>query len=113
MDDLIGAFGTDDQAGRASGGDLREGKRTPLVSLARESATWAQVNDAIAVAHTGPIAVQEAQRILEASGARAQMRALVDGALAEVRAASADPALPASAGSLLRALADGVESRIP
>lgn len=113
VDDLIGAFGTDDQAGRASGGDLREGKRTPLVSLARESATWAQVNDAIAVAHTGPIAVQEAQRILEASGARAQMRALVDGALLEVRTASADPALPASAGVLLRALADGVESRIP
>lgn len=56
-DDLIGAFGSEAQAGRESGGDLREAKRTPLIAFARESESWHRVNDALAVAHTGPIAV--------------------------------------------------------
>lgn len=113
VDDLIGAFGTDAQAGRASGGDLRESKRTPLVALARESTSWPQVSDALAQAHTGPIAVREAQRALEHSGARDRLRALVEETLGEVRSAADDPALPAAAGDLLILLADRVQGRVP
>ena len=43
VDDLIGAFGSAEQAGRDEGGDLRESKRTPLIALARQTPTWARV----------------------------------------------------------------------
>lgn len=36
-DDLLGVFGDEAQTGKPSGDDLREGKRTVLVTLARES----------------------------------------------------------------------------
>lgn len=113
VDDLIGAFGTTEQTGRDTGPDLRENKRTPLVALARESATGARIDEALSLARTGPVAVREAQQVLESSGARKRMAALIADTLRDVRSASYDPVLPDRAGSLLRALADGIEGRIP
>ena len=113
VDDLIGAFGTSEQAGRESGGDLREGKRTPLVALARESALWSDVDATLVLARTGPVAVQDARRALDASGAREQLRGVIDQTLSDVRDTSLDPALPTATGHLLRTLADGIEGRIP
>jgi geranylgeranyl diphosphate synthase, type I len=113
VDDLIGAFGSPEQAGRDAGGDLRESKRTPLIALARDTPAWARVNDALALAHTGPIAVRDAQLALEESGARLRLRALIDDTLGAVRAAAEDPAFPREARPLLRELADRVQERIP
>ena len=113
VDDLIGAFGTTQQTGRDTGPDLRENKRTPLVALARESATAGRVDEALALARTGPVAVREAQLVLESSGARERMVALICETLEAVRTASDDPALPGRAGVLLRTLADGIEGRVP
>ncbi len=113
VDDLIGAFGSSAQAGRDAGGDLRESKRTPLVALARQTALWPRVSDALALAHTGPIAVREAQVALEESGAHVRLRHLVVETLDEVRSDAADPALTPAAATLLRELADIVERRIP
>ena len=113
VDDLIGAFGSAEQAGRESGGDLRESKRTPLVALARDSPTWQTVSDALAIAHTGPIAVRDAQRALEASGARGELRTLVGRTLEDARFAAGDPLLPVAVGDLLRDLADRIEERVP
>lgn len=112
-DDLIGAFGSPAQAGRAAGGDLREAKRTPLIALARESGMWNRVSDALAVAHTGPIAVREAQQALDDSGARTRLLALVDRTLAEARDAASDPALPAAASTLVAQLAHAIAERVP
>ena len=113
VDDLIGAFGSSDQAGREAGGDLRESKRTPLVALARESTTWPEVTQALAIAHTGPVAVAAARDALEGSGARTRLLALIHDTLADVRAITEDPALPPAAQALLVQLAEGVEARIP
>lgn len=113
VDDLIGAFGTTSQTGRDTGPDLRENKRTPLVALARESGAAPRVDEALALARTGPVAVREAQLVLEQTGARERLVRLVEDTLAAVREASHDPALPDRAGSLLRTLADGIEGRIP
>ncbi len=113
VDDLIGAFGSAEQAGRDEGGDLRESKRTPLIELARQTPTWSRVNDALAVAHTGPIAVREAQLALEESGARLRLRSLIDDTLGTVRAAVDEPGFPTCARPLVRELADRVEERIP
>jgi geranylgeranyl diphosphate synthase, type I len=113
VDDLIGAFGSAEQAGRDEGGDLRESKRTPLIALARQTPTWSRVNDALAIAHTGPIAVREAQLALEESGARLRLRALIGDTLEIVRTAVEEPAFPIEARPLIRDLADRVEERIP
>lgn len=113
VDDLIGAFGSAEQAGRDAGVDLRESKRTPLVALARESPTWPRVSDALALAYTGPIAVREAQLALEESGARTRLRSLVEDTLGDVRFAADDPVLPAAVSDLLRGLADRVQERVP
>ncbi|WP_106814296.1 polyprenyl synthetase family protein [Microbacterium timonense] len=113
VDDLIGAFGTAEQTGRDIAPDLRETKRTPLVAWARESAGKSRVDETLAAARTGPIAVRAAQRVLEQSGARERVTDLVIDLLDEARGASRHPALPERAGALLRLVADGIEGRIP
>jgi geranylgeranyl pyrophosphate synthase len=113
VDDLIGAFGTARQAGRDEGGDLREAKWTPLIALARESSAWPEVSDALAEAHTGPVAVRAAQRALSASGARTRLEALVTDTLDEAADEVSSSLLPDSARSLLRGLVDAVRERIP
>ncbi|WP_336632166.1 MULTISPECIES: polyprenyl synthetase family protein [unclassified Microbacterium] len=113
VDDLIGTFGTRGQAGRDPGADLREAKRTPLIGLARRRQTWPQVRSALALAHTGPVAVRRAQRELEASGARDDVEVLVREALGRARSRAASPELPAPAGALLLRIATVIEERIP
>jgi len=113
VDDLIGAFGSPEQAGREAGSDLRESKRTPLVALARQSDSWGRVNDALTLARTGPIAVRDAQLALEESGARGRLRLLIDDVLDDVRSAARDRALPVRATRLLEDLADAIERRVP
>ena len=113
VDDLIGSFGTRKQAGRAPGADLREAKRTPLLGLARQSANWGDVQTAISVAATGPIAIKRAQKALEDSGARERLTVVISDTLRSARSRTAEPALPAEAVMLLARLADAVEDRIP
>lgn len=113
VDDLIGTFGSRRQAGRDPGADLREAKRTPLIALARDTAAWPRVSSALAVAHTGPIAVRRAQRELEASGARDDVVALIHDRLRRARSRAASPALPTSAVTLLAQVANSIEGRIP
>ncbi len=113
VDDLIGAFGTAEQAGKDAGSDLRESKRTPLIALARDSAQWPLVTSTLALAHTGPIAVRRAQEALESSGARARLRGVIDTTLEDVRAGARRAALPEPAIALISDLADAVAERIP
>lgn len=113
VDDLIGAFGTSEQAGKDVGSDLRESKRTPLIALARDSVHWPMVTDALAVAHTGPIAVRDAQVALEASGAPVRLRELILTRLGEVRRQAAASTLPRPVVTLVGTLADAVEERMP
>lgn len=113
VDDLIGTFGTRRQAGREPGADLRESKRTPLIALARASADWPDVSSALAVAHTGPIAVRRAQRAIEASGAREGLEEMVRQSLRRARGHAASPQMPPAAMTLLAELADAIEARIP
>lgn len=111
VDDLIGTFGSEAQAGRGAGADLRASKRTPLISFARESTTWPEVSSALALAPTGPIAVQAAQRELRASGARDRLVGLIDQTLASVRRHAVP--LPPAPRALIEELATAIEGRIP
>ncbi len=111
VDDLIGAFGTADQAGRDVGSDLREAKRTPLVVLAQQGAGRDAVAEALAVAHTGPVAVLAAQRALDATGARERLAVLIDETLGSARADAAT--LSPAALALVDELATRIAERMP
>lgn len=113
VDDLIGTFGSRQQAGREPGADLRERKRTPLVSLASQSPSWAQVDSALALAPTGPIALRRAQQALADSGARGRLVEVIDDALSSARRAADRSETPEPVRILLHRLADKVEGRIP
>lgn len=113
VDDLIGTFGSPEQAGRAAGADLRESKRTTLVALAQRSPDWARVSMALDLAPTGPIAIRRAQKELTTSGARAALHELIASMIEQARAVAADPVLPSAAVELLAGIADHIEKRMP
>lgn len=113
VDDLIGTFGSADQAGRDAGADLREEKQTALIALARARPAWPELSRTLAAAPTGPIAVLQAQRALEGTGVREELEHLVRAALDDARATAREHALPAAAIHLVDALAESVIGRIP
>ncbi|HWI30984.1 MAG TPA: polyprenyl synthetase family protein, partial [Microbacterium sp.] len=113
VDDLIGAFGSDFQAGRPEGADLRGAKKTPLIAFARDTGSWADVEGALAVAHTGPVALRRAQAALESSGARRRLQEMIHETIGEARAIIEAANLPEQARRMLRQLASAVEGRIP
>lgn len=113
VDDLIGAFGTSDQAGRAPGGDLREAKRTPLVAFARDTPSWPLVDSALTLAYTGPVAVREAQRVLDESGARSRLVEMIDDTLETARREASASVLPRRVRDLLDELTTVVGRRVP
>lgn len=113
VDDLIGAFGTSSQAGKPEGADLRESKKTPLIAFARDSLDWADVQGALALAHTGPIALKNAQDALNRSGARTDLQSLIRDTLKEANAIAHTAPLPEAARAMLFDLTTAVEGRIP
>jgi geranylgeranyl diphosphate synthase, type I len=112
-DDLLGVFGDPAVTGKPAGDDLREGKRTVLISLAIDTATPAGRNALErdlgdpALDETGVEALRE---VVSASGAGATVEHMiaerVETALAALAAAELDPvargALVALAGAATR-----------
>lgn len=113
VDDLIGAFGTAAASGKDEGCDLREAKKTHLIVLARESESWPEVSEALAQAHTGPVAVRAAQRALSDSGARTRLENLVCETLDDARAIVTASTLPPACRAMLLELVDAVQERVP
>lgn len=111
VDDLVGAFGTVRQAGRAEGSDLTAGKHTPLVAYARQSQAWPIVSGALALAPMGPIALRDAQQALTESGVRRHVEQLVR----EMLASSRTDALGVGEelGRLIDDVATMIERRMP
>ncbi|MCD4536455.1 polyprenyl synthetase family protein [Nocardioides sp. cx-169] len=71
LDDLEGVFGDPEGTGKAPLGDLREGKRTPLIVHAQGSATWGRVSPYLGRADLGPADAARVRNALEEGGSRA------------------------------------------
>ena len=97
-DDVMGAFGDEALTGKPVGGDLREGKPTPLLARAVEAATPAQrqVLDLVGRPDLCDHDVARIQQVIVDTGALADLEAtiahLTDDALAAIRAADIVPA---------------------
>jgi geranylgeranyl diphosphate synthase type I len=77
-DDILGVFGSEDMTGKPVGDDLREGKPTALVAIARQRATPKQM---AVLDRVGDIRddddVVMIQQVLEATGARDETEQLI------------------------------------
>jgi geranylgeranyl diphosphate synthase, type I len=113
-DDLLGVYGDPAATGKPAGDDLVEGKRTVLVALALDAAPpgdAARLDAALGTALSGD-QVADLRRIVDASGAHAQLEQvigdLVTVALAKLDASSfAEPAK-----GVLRQLASAATDRV-
>jgi geranylgeranyl diphosphate synthase, type I len=78
-DDLLGVFGDPDVTGKPAGDDLVEGKRTVLVALALDGAppdAAQRLDDALGT-QLSTADVDELRQIIDDSGARAQVEAVI------------------------------------
>ena len=113
-DDVLGVFGDPALTGKPAGDDLREGKRTALVAMALERAGGAQaavVRRHLGDPHLSAEGVAALRQVIEETGARDRVEALIDtlmdDALAALRAAPVDEA----AREVLRELAVAATAR--
>ncbi|MFE0042665.1 polyprenyl synthetase family protein [Streptomyces albireticuli] len=107
-DDLLGVFGNPRTTGKPVLDDLREGKRTVLLALGAQRATGAQqalLNDLVGdptLDHAGALRIRE---VLETTGARATVEAMIEKRYEQALDTLDDAALPPPAAVTLRHLA--------
>jgi len=110
---VMGAFGDTAITGKPVGGDLREGKPTPLMARAVESATPAQAA-VLALVGRGDLSDDEVARVQQAivdSGALADLEATIERLAAEAVAAIEVAPITGEARRELVALAAYVTNR--
>jgi geranylgeranyl diphosphate synthase type I len=112
-DDVLGAFGDSEAMGKPVGDDLREGKPTPLLAIARERAdgAGAAVLDAVGDPALGADGVADVQAVLVATGAVGEIERRIEALTAEAVAAAGRLAVDAEARGELAALATYVAWR--
>ncbi len=114
-DDLLGVFGDPEVTGKPAGDDLREGKRTVLIALARSALppTARRLLDEL----LGDRSLDEEQiRMLQStirdSGAVARVEGVIDRQVAQARAALEEAPIAASSRQELVRLAQTVAKRV-
>ncbi len=113
-DDLLGVFGDPVATGKPAGDDLIEGKRTVLVALALDGATRedaALLDQSLGTALDEP-RVQQLRAIIDASGAHAQVEAVIGELATHAVAALERSDLDDGACGVLRELASAATDRV-
>jgi geranylgeranyl diphosphate synthase type I len=112
-DDVLGALGETAVTGKPVGDDLREGKPTPLLALARERASAAQAAelDRVGDPSLDDAGVARLQAVLVDTGAAAALEARIDALTAEALGAAEVLPVTPEAQAALAELATFVSER--
>jgi geranylgeranyl diphosphate synthase, type I len=107
-DDILGVFGDPAQTGKPAGDDIREGKRTVLVAIARDRATAAQadaIGRLLGNPAIDPAGVAEFRDLLIETGALAESELMIDRYVSEALTALDGAPITAEAKTALAELA--------
>ena len=113
-DDLLGVFGDASVTGKPSGDDLREGKRTVLIALAREALPAGPrriLDELLGDAALNETQIATLQRTIIDSGAVDRVESLIATNVAEAVLALEDSPISPAAKSRLRTLTETVTRR--
>ena len=112
-DDLLGVFGDSEATGKPAGDDLVEGKRTVLVALALDSAAPedAALLDRSLGTALSPEDVDRLRRVIDGSGAHAQVESVIAELVGHCLAALDRARLDDGARAVLRQLASAATDR--
>jgi geranylgeranyl diphosphate synthase type I len=113
-DDLLGVFGDPATTGKPAGDDLVEGKRTVLVALALDAAPAgdaALLDQSLGTPLSDP-EVERLRRVIDDSGAHAQVEAVIDQLTGVALAALDQARIDSDAREVLRGLAAAVTHRV-
>jgi geranylgeranyl diphosphate synthase, type I len=113
-DDLLGVFGDPLVTGKPAGDDLREGKRTVLIALARKALPTPVrrlLDELLGDAELEDSQITVLQNAIRESGAVDQVERIIDRNVGKAREAIADAPIASSARMQLMALADSTSQR--
>ncbi len=113
-DDILGVFGDSAVTGKPAGDDLREGKRTALVTLAEQLATPAQaavLERYLGDPELGSEGVDRCCAVIAECGALAAVESLIDVRSREAREAATTPVIAEPARHALLAMAGAATDR--
>jgi geranylgeranyl diphosphate synthase type I len=113
-DDVLGVFGDPARTGKPAGDDLRDGKRTVLVAIARERATAAQrelLDRGLGDRSLDESGAADLRSVLTATGALAECERMIQASVAEALRALDDAPMTGEAKLALTELADVATNR--
>jgi geranylgeranyl diphosphate synthase type I len=113
-DDVLGVFGDPDETGKPAGDDLREGKRTALITYALEGATPGQLACArrnLGDPHLGVQGVADLRQLITETGALARVEELIRQRTDEALSAAASAPITPAARAALQTLAVAATTR--
>ena len=112
VDDLLGVFGAEAETGKTTIGDLREGKRTVLISYVTSTEDWPRIAPLIGKHDLTEAEAASVRDVLIACGARSFAQGLARYYANRALARLAEPHIPPALRLELHPVADAVLGRV-
>ncbi|MGV8885866.1 MAG: polyprenyl synthetase family protein [Microbacteriaceae bacterium] len=112
IDDILGVFGEEAETGKTTLGDLREGKRTVMISYATSTAEWEGIAPLIGKHDLSEEEAVSVREVLTSCGAKAFAQGLARYYGNRALARLAEPHIPPALRSELHPVADDVLGRV-
>jgi geranylgeranyl diphosphate synthase, type II len=112
VDDVLGVFGLEEETGKTTIGDLREGKRTVLIAYAHTTARWRECAHLFGRADLSDVDADELRRALVECGAKAFAEGLARFYANRALTRLAEPLVPSALREALHPVVDDVLRRV-